>query len=167
MADNTHETKIVISGDATIAVSSLKLVQAQVGKLMGYVKNAFGILGKINWVLGGIQTVSQWFGEFVEWTRRADTAAKALREELAKSSYENAVARAADAYKKLNKNIEEANRLDLQNGHSTGLMTTYLAARNHTTATNSAAAHAHKHRVEPSKIALFMFALAFQKFGVV
>ena len=122
MADNTHETKIVISGDATIAVSSLKLVQAQVGKLMGYVKNAFGILGKINWVLGGIQTVSQWFGKFVEWTRRAETAAKALREELAKSSYENAVARAADAYKKLNKNIEEANRL--QNGRSTGLMTT-------------------------------------------
>lgn len=112
MADQTHETKIVISGDATIAVSSLKLVQAQVGKLMGYVKTAFGILGRINWVIGGIQTIIEWGKKFHEWMNRAATAAKALREELAKTKYDTQVAHAAASYEKLVKSLAEANRLE-------------------------------------------------------
>ena len=112
MADQTHETKIVINGDATVAVNALKLVSSNVSRVINTVKGAFSILGRINWVIGGIQTLIEWTKKAHEWMHRAETAAKALREELEKSSYENAVARAADAYKKLNKNIEEANRLE-------------------------------------------------------
>lgn len=112
MADNTHETKIVINGDASVAVNALKLVNTNVSRVIGTVRGAFSILGRINWVIGGIQTLIEWTKKAHEWMHRAETAAKALREELAKSSYENAVARAADAYKKLNKNLEETLRLE-------------------------------------------------------
>lgn len=112
MADNTHETKIVINGDASVAVNALKLVNTNVSRVITTVRGAFSILGRINWVIGGIQTLIEWTKKAHEWMHRAETAAKALREELAKSSYENAVARAADAYKKLNKNLEETLRLE-------------------------------------------------------
>lgn len=120
MADNTHNTKIVISGDASGATGALNgvkdlLTNGVVGALHGVrsainrVMQAFGLFGL---AINGIKLAVDGFKKLHEWMHRAETAAKALREELAKSNYENAVARAAYAYKKLNKNLEEANRLE-------------------------------------------------------
>lgn len=112
MADQTHETKIVINGDASVAVNALKLVQTNVNRVIGTIKGAFSVLGRINWVIGGIQTLIEWTKKAHDWMNRAATAARELREELARTKYENQVAHAAASYEKLTKQIAEANRLE-------------------------------------------------------
>jgi len=112
MADNTHETKIVINGDASVAVNALKLVQTNIQRVTGVIKNVFGILGRINWVIGGVQTVIDWTRKLHDWIHRDEIAAKALNEELAKASYATAVAHAAANYEKLNKSLAETLRLE-------------------------------------------------------
>lgn len=120
MAENTHNTKIVISGDdsgATGALNRVKgLLNGGVVKALGSVRSAingvmraFGLFGL---AMQGIQIVIEGYKKLSEWMHRAETAAKALREELAKASYEAAVLRADEAYKKLNKDLAESLRLE-------------------------------------------------------
>lgn len=112
MAENTHETKIVIGGDDSGAIGLLSSVSKHLDGVFRSVANLTKYLARLNWAIHAVTTVIEGIKKLHEWTNRAATAAKALREELAKSSYENAVARAADAYKKLNKNLEETLRLE-------------------------------------------------------
>ncbi len=120
MADNTHETKIVISGDASGATSALKRVQDLVGKgligtlhgLREAVSKVMGAFGLFGLAVQGVQALIEGFKKIHEWMNRAATAAKALREELAKTKYENQVAHAAASYEKLVKSLAEANRLE-------------------------------------------------------
>ena len=120
MAENTHNTKIVISGDDSGATGALNrvngLLNGGVVKALGSVRSAingvmraFGLFGL---AMQGIQIVIEGYKKLSEWMHRAETAAKALREELAKASHEIAVERAEDAYKRLNKRIEESIRLE-------------------------------------------------------
>ena len=120
MADNTHETKIVISGDDSGAVSALTRVKTALrggilGALNGVRTAITGVmrsLGAIGLVMHGIQLAVEGFKKLNEWVHRSETAAKALREELAKSKYDTQVAHAAAAYEKLTKQLAEANRLE-------------------------------------------------------
>lgn len=120
MADNTHETKIVISGDASGATSALKRVQDLVGKgligtlngLREAVSKVMGAFGLFGLAVQGVQALIEGFKKIHEWMNRAATAAKALREELAKTKYDTQVAHAAASYEKLVKSLAEANRLE-------------------------------------------------------
>lgn len=120
MADNTHETKLVISGDASGATSALNRVKDLVGKgLIGTlhgvrkaVSKVMGAFGLFGLCVQGVQALIEGYKKLHEWMNRAETAAKALREELAKTKYENQVAHAAASYEKLVKSIAEANRLE-------------------------------------------------------
>lgn len=120
MADNTHETKLVISGDASGATSALNRVKDLVGK--GFIGTLNGVREAVSKVMGafglfglavqGVQALIEGYKKLHEWMNRAETAAKALREELAKTKYENQVAHAAASYEKLVKSLSEANRLE-------------------------------------------------------
>lgn len=87
MADNTHETKIVINGDATGATGALNKVT---GLLNGGLISALkGIRGAINGVMSalglfglamqGIQAVIEGYKKVTEWMNRAAKAAAELR----------------------------------------------------------------------------------------
>lgn len=120
MADNTHETKLVISGDASGATNALNRVKDLVGK--GFIGTLNGVREAVSKVMGafglfglavqGVQALIEGYKKLHEWMNRAETAAKALREELAKTKYENQVAHAAASYEKLVKSLAEANRLE-------------------------------------------------------
>ena len=79
MADNTHETKIVVTGDASIAVNALKQVGTTANRVFSVVKGAFAFLGRINWIIGGIQTVVEGFKKLTEWMNKASIAAAKIR----------------------------------------------------------------------------------------
>ena len=119
MAENTHEIKIAIKGDASSAVGALGRVKAAVGGVIGVlntVKSAVGkvmsALGVIGMAMQGVQLVIDGWKKLHEWLNRAETAAKALREEIAKANYAAAVSRASEAYKKLNEELAETLRLE-------------------------------------------------------
>lgn len=112
MADNTHETKITIGGDASGAIGALSRVNGALKGVFKSVGKLTTYLSRLNWAINAVTTVVDGLKKLNEWMHRAETAAKALREELAKASYENSVAHASEAYKKLNKNLEETVRLE-------------------------------------------------------
>ena len=79
MADNTHETKIVISGDSSSAIGALKGVinsltgvRSAVSKLL----NAFGLWGM---ALQGVKVLVEGYKKLAEWMGRARRAAAEMR----------------------------------------------------------------------------------------
>jgi len=112
MADSTHETKIVINGDSNAAVSALGRVKsalASVGRAIGGVTK---FLGQVNWAIQAISAIREGIQKLGDYVRRAETAARNLREELGRTKYANDVANAAASYEKLNKRIAESVRLE-------------------------------------------------------
>ena len=112
MADNTHETKITIGGDASGAVGALSKVNGALNGVFKSVGELTKFLSRLNWAINAVTTVIEVFKKFHVWMNRAATAARELREELARTKYENQVAHAAASYEKLTKSIAEANRLE-------------------------------------------------------
>lgn len=112
MADDTHETKIVISGDANGATNALSRVMSSLKGVRNAVTGVMKTLGMINWAVQAVQMMIDGYKKLTEWVHRAETEAKRLREELAKTNYESSVINAAEAYKKLNKELAETLRLE-------------------------------------------------------
>lgn len=116
MADETHETKIVISGDSTSAENALSRVSSKIGSVVKSVSSQISrittFLSRLNWAITAVTTVIDAFKKLGEWIHRAETEAKRLREEIEKSAIVSAIAREADAYKKLNDHLSEALRLE-------------------------------------------------------
>lgn len=86
-------------------IGALKSVRKAIGDVMS-------ALGTFGLAMQGVQFVVDAFKKLNEWMHRAETAAKALREELAKQKYDAQVAHAAAAYEKLTKRLAEVNRLE-------------------------------------------------------
>lgn len=112
MAEDTHETKLRITGDESSAVRSISAVINGIKGVRTAVSKVMNALGVVGMALNGINVAIEWYKKLSEWIHRAETAAKNLREELAKTSYEVNVAHAAASYEKLTKQIAEANRLE-------------------------------------------------------
>ena len=112
MAEDTHETKIVISGDAKNAVGAFGSVVGALNKVRTAVRRVMRAFGLIGMAAQGIQTLISWYKKLEEWTNRAKVAAQKLREEYEKSRYETAVKKAAAAYEQLNKKIAQALELE-------------------------------------------------------
>ena len=70
---------------------------------------AFGLFGL---AMNGVMAVVSGVRMLHEWLNRAETKAKELREEMARTSYANAVAHAAASYDRLTESIAKANRLE-------------------------------------------------------
>lgn len=112
MADSEHKTTIKINGDATSAVNALGGVRRAVTGVENTLKGAFTFISKINWVVAGIQTIVEGAKKLNDWIHRNEIAARKLREELADEAYDTAIANAAAAYEKLNKQLKTANELE-------------------------------------------------------
>lgn len=70
---------------------------------------AFGLFGL---AVNGVMAVVSGVRRLHEWLNRAETKAKELRGEMARTSYANAVAQAAASYDRLTESIAKANRLE-------------------------------------------------------
>jgi len=120
MAENKHEVKIVVNGKDAGAVSLLTRLKSLldggiigalkgVRQAIGGVMSAFGVIGL---AINGVNMLVDSYKKVSEWMHRAETAAKELREEIARSRYAESVSRAAESYKRLNREIAEALRLE-------------------------------------------------------
>lgn len=118
MAEDTHETKIVISGDADGAVSAFARVKTALSGITSYlgkvrsavsaVMRAFGIFGM---AVHGIQLLVEGYKKLHDWIKRNETAAKKLQEALGKQKFDTNAAWAIKNYKALNAELAETIRL--------------------------------------------------------
>ena len=118
MAEEKNKVEIKITADdgATVKISRVK---ESVKNFRDGVLSATRSVGKwilafsrINWIVSSVQTVVALFRGIHEWMNRAATAARELARELERESIATAAAHAAEAYKKLNKELAETNRLE-------------------------------------------------------
>lgn len=79
MADQTHETKIVISGDSADAVKHLGMVVASLGKVRAAIGRVFQALGIFGMAWQGVQIGIELLGKLNEWAHRAAKAAAQIR----------------------------------------------------------------------------------------
>lgn len=119
MADKDYKTTIKIDADGNGAVVTISRVKnalkgfgdtvLRAGDTIGRFVSAFA---KLNWIVASVQLLVSWMQNLREWMNRAATASRELAERLRDESIATAAAHAAEAYKKLNKELAEANRLE-------------------------------------------------------
>lgn len=119
MADKSNEVNIKIKADASDAsdaigdlLGRLRRFGSSLSSVTGAVSGFIRAFSRLNWVVASIQTVINLYNTLREWLNRAATEARELMERLADESAANAAAHAAEAYRKLNKELAEANRLE-------------------------------------------------------
>lgn len=120
MANETdYKTVIKIEGDSAGAQNAIgRTANALKGLLapLNAVRSAIGAvmnaMGVFYLAVEGFRLVVNAIKSLHEWLNRAAIAAKELQDRLANESAANAAAHAAEAYKKLNKELAEANRLE-------------------------------------------------------
>lgn len=120
MANETdYKTVIKIEGDSAGAQNAIgRTANALKGLLapLNAVRSAIGAvmnaMGVFYLAVEGFRLVVNAIKSLREWLNRAAVAAKELQDRLANESAANAAAHAAEAYKKLNKELAEANRLE-------------------------------------------------------
>lgn len=119
MADKSNEVDIKIRADASDASNAigdllgrLRRFGSSLSSVTGAVSGFIRAFSRLNWVVASIQTVIDLYNTLHEWLNRAATEAKELQDRLANESAATAAAHAAEAYKKLNKELAEANRLE-------------------------------------------------------
>ena len=133
MADNTHETKIVISGDASGATSALNRVKDLVGKgligtlhgLREAVSKVMGALGLFGLAWQGVQTLIEGYKKLHEWMNRAAKAAAEMRIAAIFKDAANAMDRLISRQETYNKLLKEelanlSRRKELQNIEESG-----------------------------------------------
>lgn len=133
MADNTHETKLVISGDASGATSALKRVQDIVGKgligtmhgLREAVSKVMGAFGLFGLAVHGVQTLIEGYKKLHEWMNRAAKAAAEMRIAAIFKDAANAMDRLISRQETYNKLLKEeladlSRRKELQNIEESG-----------------------------------------------
>ena len=120
MANETdYKTVIKIEGDSAGAQNAIgRTANALKGLLapLNAVRTAIGAvmsaMGVFYLAVEGFRLVVNAIKSLREWLNRAAVAAKELQDRLANESAANAAAHAAEAYKKLNRELAEANRLE-------------------------------------------------------
>lgn len=120
MANETdYKTVIKIEGDSAGAQNAIgRTANALKGLLapLNAVRSAIGAvmnaMGVFYLAVEGFRLVANAIKSLHKWLNRAAVAAKELQDRLANESAANAAAHAAEAYKKLNKELAEANRLE-------------------------------------------------------
>ena len=120
MANETdYKTVIKIEGDSAGAQNAIGRTANALKGLLAPLKAVRSAIGAVMSAMGvfylaaeGIRLVVNAIKSLREWLNRAAVAAKELQDRLANASAANAAAHAAEAYKKLNKELAEANRLE-------------------------------------------------------
>lgn len=120
MANETdYKTTIKIEGDTKSAEAGISRVkgafstlQTSLLKVRAAISSAMQAFGVFYLAAEGFRLVVNAIKSLREWLNRAAVAAKELQDRLANESAANAAAHAAEAYKKLNKELAEANRLE-------------------------------------------------------
>lgn len=133
MADNTHETKIVISGDASGATSALNRVKDLVGKgligtlhgLREAVSKVMGAFGLFGLAVQGVQALIEGFKKIHEWINRAAKAAAEMRIAAIFKDAADAMDRLISRQETYNKLLKEelddlSRRKELQNIEQSG-----------------------------------------------
>ena len=133
MADNTHETKLVISGDASGATSALKRVQDIVGKgligtmhgLREAVSKVMGAFGLFGLAVQGVQALIEGYKKLHEWMNRAAKAAAEMRIAAVFKDAADAMDRLISRQETYNKLLKEelaglSRRKELQNIEESG-----------------------------------------------
>ena len=119
MADKSNEVDIKIKADGNNAIVTISRVKDSFKSFASTALDfsrkigiALSVFSRLNWVFSSVQLVVGWIKSLHEWLNRAATEAKELQDRLANESAATAAAHAAEAYKKLNKELAEANRLE-------------------------------------------------------
>lgn len=112
MADDSNKVDIKVNVDANNAVSGISRIIFGLKTLRTAVTGVMRTLGMINWAVQAVQMLYSGYQKLREWMDRASTAARELADQLERNSIATAAAHAAEAYKKLNKELAEANRLE-------------------------------------------------------
>lgn len=133
MADNTHETKLVISGDASGATSALNRVKDLVGKgligtlhgLREAVAKVMGAFGLFGLAVQGVQALIEGYKKLHEWMNRAAKAAAEMRIAAIFKAAANAMDRLISRQETYNKLLKEeladlSRRKELQNIEQSG-----------------------------------------------
>ena len=133
MADNTHETKLVISGDASGATSALSRVKDLVGKgligtlhgLREAVSKVMGAFGLFGLAVQGVQALIEGFKKIHEWMNRAAKAAAEMRIAAIFKDAADAMDRLISRQETYNKLLKEelddlSRRKELQNIEQSG-----------------------------------------------
>ena len=133
MADNTHETKIVISGDASGATSALNRVKDLVGKgligtlhgLREAVSKVMGAFGLFGLAVQGVQALIEGYKKLHEWMNRAAKAAAEILVAAVFKDAANAMDRLISRQETYNKLLKEelsdlSRRKELQNIEESG-----------------------------------------------
>ena len=79
MADNVHEIKIVIGGDASGATGALSKVEKAFTGIFRSIGQLTRFLSRLNWAISAIQTIVEGYKKLTEWIHRASRAAAEMR----------------------------------------------------------------------------------------
>jgi len=119
MADKSNEVDIKIKADGNTAIVTISKVKDSVRSIASTALNvsrsigqALSVFSRLNWIVSSLQLVVEGVKKLREWMDRATTAARELADQLERDSIATSAALAAEAYKKLNKELAEANRLE-------------------------------------------------------
>ena len=112
MADDSNKVDIKVNADANNAVSGISRIISGLKTLRTAVTGVMRTLGMINWAVQAVQMLYSGYQKLCEWMERAAKEARELADQLERDSIATAAAHAAEAYKKLNKELAEANRLE-------------------------------------------------------
>ena len=119
MADTPNRVEIKVNAATDSAASGLSRIKERLKDLGNQASAASRAVGKfvsvfsrLNWFVSSIQLVVGWIQNLREWMNRAAKEARELADQLERDSIATAAAHAAEAYKKLNKELAEANRLE-------------------------------------------------------
>jgi len=106
MADESNKVTIKVNAGTKDAESGLSRIWQGLNKVKSAVSGVMQTLARLNWAIMAVQTIVSWFQKVHEWMNRAATAAREFANELERERIAAAAEAAADAYRKLNKELE-------------------------------------------------------------
>lgn len=107
MAEETHETKIVITGDATVAVNCFTKVSGAIGKASRAVGSFMRAFSRIHWIIESIKGVVEIYKKLESWVNRAARAAAQLKVDTAFKSAAKAMDELCEKQSRYNKLLQE------------------------------------------------------------
>lgn len=119
MADRDYETKIKITGDSAGAENAisrtskaLRSILAPLTAIRSAISGVMRAMGVFYMAAEGVRLVIEGYKKLCEWINSAAAAARELAISLRSESIATAVANTVAAYRQLNKEIAETNRLE-------------------------------------------------------
>lgn len=121
MAEKDYKTKIKIEGDskgaeaavgrAGNALSGFGQSALRISRTIG---QALSVFSRLTWIVQSFQLLIDGFKKLNQWIHSSETTARELADTMERTAITAQSALNADAYKKLNKELDEANRLERQ-----------------------------------------------------